>query len=292
VIKAADKGISSPTRPGHGALEIQFVSGQSAVIGARSASPLKLLTPRPRGESVWAYTSSFGGGLVAGDQTQLEIQVGAGSRCFLGTQASTKIYRNPRLRPCGHVTHARLGTDALLVFAPDPVQPFAESSYAQQQDFRLSPGASLVLLDWFTAGRVARGEEWQFRRLQTRNSIYLEKTSDEKKTTRELVFVDSILLRSEEGPMSSQHRVGRYRCFAMLLFLGPKVAALSDSIRAEVAAQPVGRETQFLTGASPVRDGLVLRLAGMDVETVAREVRRCLAPLQALLGDDPWARKW
>jgi urease accessory protein len=291
VTKPAEKAISLPTRPGHGTLEIQFVAGQSAVTGVRSTSPLKLLAPRPRGQSVWAFTSSFGGGLVAGDQTQLDLQVGAVSRCFLGTQASTKVYRNPRLQPCGHVTRGRIGTNALLVFAPDPVQPFADSSYTQQQEFRLSPGASLVLLDWFTAGRVARGEEWQFRRLQTRNSVYLAKNGGD--TTRdELVFVDSVLLRSDEGPLCSQHRMGRYRCFAMVLFLGPKVAALSEVLHAEVAGQAIRREAALLTSASRVRDGVVLRLAGTDVESVAREIRRHLAPLQALLGDDPWSRKW
>ena len=291
VIKPAEKLTTSSSRPGHATLEIQFVAGQSAVVSARSANPLKLLAPRARGESVWAFTSSFGGGLVAGDQTQLDLQVGAGSRCFLGTQASTKVYRNPRLQPCGHVTHARIGTDGLLVFAPEPVQPFADSSYVQRQDFRLAAGASLVFVDWFTAGRTARGEEWQFRRLQTRNSVYLEKGGGDG-FRDELAFIDSVLLRPDDGPIGGQHRVGRYRCFALVLFLGPKVASMAEVIQGEVAGQAVGHEAPLLAGASPVRDGVVLRLAGTEVESVTREIRRHLAPLRALLGDDPWSRKW
>jgi len=50
-------------------LTVESVSGQSAVTSVFAQNPLKLLTPRSRGQSVWAYTSSFGGGFVAGDET-------------------------------------------------------------------------------------------------------------------------------------------------------------------------------------------------------------------------------
>ena len=60
--------------------------------------------------------------MVAGDQTRLKLHVACGARCFVGTQASTKIYRNPRRLPCSHATQATLDADSLLVFAPDPVQ--------------------------------------------------------------------------------------------------------------------------------------------------------------------------
>jgi urease accessory protein UreH len=162
-------------RAGRASLEVQFVSGESAVTSSYATNPLKLLTPRSRGQSVWAYTSSFGGGLVAGDQTRIDLQIGAGSRCFLGTQASTKIYRNPAALPSGHETQATLESGSLLVFAPDPVQAFAGSTYTQRQEFRLASDASLVLLDWFTSGRAARGEHWEFNRFQSRNEVWREK---------------------------------------------------------------------------------------------------------------------
>jgi hypothetical protein len=46
--------------PGGAALEVESVCGASAVTSALARSPLKLLTPRARGRSVWACTSSFG----------------------------------------------------------------------------------------------------------------------------------------------------------------------------------------------------------------------------------------
>jgi urease accessory protein len=146
--------------PARARLEVDVVAGRSAATAACASNPLKILIPRPRGGCVWACLGSFGGGFVAGDETSLDVRVGANARCYLTTQASTKIYRNPRLRPCGHTLRAKLEADALLVLAPDPVQSFAGSTYTQRQEFYLQPGAGLVLLDWFCSGRAARHERW------------------------------------------------------------------------------------------------------------------------------------
>src|SRR5258708_248027 len=94
--------------PAAARLEVNVVAGQSAVTSAWASNPLKLLLPRSRGPSVWAYLSSFGGGFVAGDETSLDVRLGPEARCFVTTQALTKIYRNPRLRPCGHRLKATL----------------------------------------------------------------------------------------------------------------------------------------------------------------------------------------
>lgn len=264
-------------------LEVTMVAGESAVTSAFAASPMKLLTPVSRGQSAWACTSSFGGGLVAGDQTRLELRVGKNARCFLGTQASTKIYRNGGLSACGHVTSAILDENALLVFAPDSVQPFANSSYSQRQKFELAAGAGLVLVDWFSAGRIARGERWAFHHYQSRNDVLL---------SGERVFVDSIALNSAKGAHTSPHVTGRFNCIAMLLIVGESLQSTAANLLAKIATRPVERAASLICSASPIRSGVVLRIAGERVEQVGRELHHQLNFVSALLGDDPWARKW
>jgi urease accessory protein len=175
-IPESSRTMNDSSQPGHhrlgdAALAVSLVHGLSAATTAWARSPMKLLTPRSRGESVWAYTSSFGGGMVAGDRTRLEATVDSGACCFLGTQASTKIYRNPAHLPCSHELIAKIGDDALLILAPDPVQCFADSSYEQRQRFTLSASANLLLIDWMSGGRTARGERWGFRRYLSRNEV-------------------------------------------------------------------------------------------------------------------------
>jgi urease accessory protein len=63
-------------------------------------------------------------------------------------------------------------------------------------------------------------------------------------------------------------------------------------IVARVAAMPVETRQNLLTGASPISGGCILRLLGASAEVVGRAIRQYLAFVPALLGDDPWARKW
>jgi urease accessory protein len=268
---------------GQAQLEVQRVFGESTVVSASATSPLKLLAPCSRGRSVWAYASNFGGGLVAGDQTRLDLCIGPEARCFLGTQASTKIYRNPAQLPCSHTTQAALDSGSLLVFAPDAVQAFAGSTYRQHQEFHLASDAGLVLVDWFTSGRAARGERWAFNHFQSRNDVLIDS---------ERVFVDSILLEPEDGGFDSPHRVGRFNCFAMLLLIGTPLREAANDLLCEISGRVVGRRESLVCSASSVQEGAVLRLAGEDVESVSREIKRHLDFLADMLGDNPWTRKW
>lgn len=264
---------------GHATLEVEMVFGKSAVTSAAASSPMKILTPVARGRSVWAFTSSFGGGLVAGDQTKLKIIVRPGARCYLSTQSSTKIYRNPAARPCSHTTNAHLDEGSLLVFAPEPMQAFAESHYTQRQEFHLGPKAGLVLLDWFTAGRSARGERWAFARFDGRNDVFIN---------GERVLVDPVLLQSA----TVARHMGRFNCFATLLLIGEPLKTASNALIHSVAALPVEKGATQSVSASPVPDGVVVRIAGLEVENVRQVLRQYVRFGSELLGDDPWARKW
>jgi urease accessory protein len=280
---AANNSETELNAKGRAHLDVELVFGESTAISVSAISPLKLLTPCSRGKSVWAYASNFGGGLVAGDETRLDLRIGPEARCFIGTQASTKIYRNPGQLPCSHTTQAFLERGSLLVFAPDAVQAFAGSSYRQRQEFHLANGASLVLADWFTSGRAARGERWAFDNFQSRNDVFID---------GERVFVDSILLDAEDGALKSPHRAGRFNCFAMLLLLGQSLREAAASLMKEISSRPVERSATLICSASPIQEGAVLRMAGEDVESVSREIKRQLSFLADFLGDDPWARKW
>jgi urease accessory protein len=268
---------------GVAALNVSLVCGLSTATTAWARTPLKLLTPRARGESVWAYTSSFGGGMVAGDRTRLEVTTDSGARCFLSTQASTKVYRNPQNLPCSHETLANVGDDALLIFAPDPVQCFAESSYEQRQHFSLSETSNLVLIDWLSAGRTARGERWSFRRYVSRNEIVRD---------GEKLLIDALRLDREDGALDSKYRGGQFNCFATVVMIGPKLADHARTVLDWCGARPITPGASLAFAASPMHEGAILRLAGKSVEEVGKAIHARLGFVPELLDDDPWARKW
>lgn len=273
MIFAAGSAGLSQVAAGCGELRVEIVDGESAVTAARSQSPLKLLTPRPRGRSAWAYLSSFGGGLVAGDETNLSIEVDEGARCFLSTQSSTKIYV-AKEKPSRSNLTARVAEGALLAYVPDVAQCFAGARFHQSNRVELADESSrLVFLDWYSSGRSARGERWAFTEYMSRTEVLV---------AGEPVFFEPLRLTN------CADRMGRTNCVATLLLIGDFAAP----ILAQIASEPVAKRPSLLRVTSPIPNGAVVRWAADSVEAVARDIHRALDFLPALLGDNPFKRKW
>lgn len=268
----------APSRSGAGTLRVEIVAGESAAVACRSTTPLRLLLPRPRGRSAWAVAASHGGGLVAGDDVALELELGPGAQACLTTQAETKVYRSAGA-PARQRVLARVAAGGLLALLPEPVSAFAGSAYAQEQRFELEAGASLVLVDAFTAGRSARGERWAFRSFATTNELAVD---------GRLILADALRLEAGRGP-ALPARMAPLELLATVVLLGPKVAAAAADLLTALAARPAGGPV--LAAASPLADGLHLRLGASHVEAGTSALRAALAFLPGLLGEDPLSRR-
>lgn len=269
--------------PGHGLLELTQVRERTEITHSQATNPLKLITPRRHGSAAWVYASTFGGGLVAGDQIHLDMRLTSNTTCVLSTQASTKVYRDPSRIGCRQSLQAQIDDGALLISVPDPVTCFAESMYDQHQRYDLAPEGSVVVLDWLTSGRRTRGESWDFTRYRSQIDIY--------QGQRQLIS-DRLLLDPEDGPLESPFRVGRFHCLAVVILVGTALEAAATQILEEVGNEPVESADSLVESVSPLAGGLILRIAGITTELVADRITRRLCFLQEFLGETPWARKW
>ena len=240
----------------------------TAVETAYAESPLRFLTPRNHGTAAWAYTSTLGGGLVDGDRVELEISVGPGAQAFVSSQGPTRVFRSER--GAASETVARVEVGGALVLVPDPTACFAGARYTQRTEVRLAPGSSLVLWEVLSAGR----ERWGFTRCQS--------------ALRVLPFLDERwLLDPEHGPLDE--RMGRFGAIGTLLLVGPLFADLARVVHDDIDGGPAGAGAPLIESASPLRDGaLVVRAAAPSVQQLVQRLRRHLATLPSLLGDDPW----
>lgn len=278
---ARNRELPQGNAAGSGLLELSRIGATTAVTRCRSNSPLKLLAPRGRGAAAWVFASTYGGGLLAGDAIRLDVRAGAGTACLLGTQASTKIYRSPAGLPSAQEIRASVGDGALLVVAPEPVSAFAGAVFEQRQRFDLAADASLVLVDWLTSGRRARGERWAFSRYRSRNEIDVAGRT---------VFRDSLLLDAADGPIGGPQRMGRFECLGMAVLLGPQMRSAADAMLGFVAGQPVRREANLLFSASPLAGGVMVRVAATSTELVSDWLRARLAFISDLVGGNPLTR--
>ena len=273
---------------GKGILGFARVDGATALVRAEAASPLQILTPRGRGSSAWVFLVSHGGGLVAGDDVALSVEVGPGAAALLTTQAETKIYRARDGRGASQRLDARVGPGGVLALLPDPVSPFAGSRYEQRLRFDLAAGASLVALDAVAAGRCARGERWSLDRYRSSTEVLV---------AGQRVLADALALAAPcaGGPAPDRAlslRLGRFEVFATAIAVGPAFASGAAALLARLAARPVERGASLLAAASRLADGIFLRCAAGSVEALAGFVREALAFAATPLGEDPFARRW
>lgn len=246
---------------------------------AEAASPLRLLHPKNSGTAAWVYAATYGGGLLGGDAIALDVTVGDGASALLSTQASTKVYRAER--PASQRLDVHAGDGSLLVLLPDPVTPFAASHYSQDQRIDLAPGASLIAVDWMTAGRVSSGERWQFTSYASRTWL---------RRDHRVILHDATLLTDADGAVAA--RMDRFNCLAWAVVIGPAVRAAAARLAGILTGAPVPRHADVLLSAAPLEeDGVLLRIAGTSAQQVGAVLKQHLNFVPSLLGDDPWATR-
>lgn len=271
----------SPLQAGEGHLRISRVAGQSLPTRSLATNPLKLWSPRRPGPVSWTYASTFGGGLVAGDRIDLQVDVEPDATAVLTTQASTKVYRSNRSKSCRQQLTAHVNRSASLVVVPDPLVCFRGAIYEQFNRIHLAEDASLVYVDWLTGGRLARGECWDFARVTTRLEIIREDRP---------LLLESLVLDPRDGPLDSPMRMGDYRCLAIVVVLGPSLAEQAQQTLETVDQS--SEETGLLEAASPLAEGVLWRIMGRSTEPVAHQLQERLGFLADRLGETPWERKW
>ncbi|WP_242359905.1 urease accessory protein UreD [Anaeromyxobacter sp. SG17] len=264
-------------RAGAGRVATARVGGASAIVACMASSPLQLLSPSPRGRCAWIISASHGGGLLAGDEVSLEVEVGGDSTALLSTQAGTKIYRS-RGAIATQRLGARVGPGAVLAVLPQPVSCFASARYRQEQRLELAPGASLLWLDALVAGRVARGERWAFDEYRSRVEVVMGGRT---------ILADGLRLVPGEGPPLGE-RLSGIDFLATVVALGPASARHARALQERLAASPATPDSPVFAAASPLGDGVLVRIASRSIEDGLAFVRERLAFVAAVTGVDPF----
>jgi len=275
-------GIVARAEPIAGTARMVFSRNAERTVLERvfASSPVKLFSTRSVGTACWVYSATLGGGLVGGDAVRMTIDVGAGARALLATQASTKVYRSPR--PASQHMTAAINNDALLAVLPDPIVCFAGAHFSQAQYYELDARANLVLVDWMTSGRHAVGERWAFRHYGSRIDV--------RRSGRRL-FYDHVRLDESDGNIAE--RFAGFDVCLTAVITGPLVSSAAKAIVQATAALPIDKHSDMVMSAWTLPDGgAVVRIAGPGAEQVGAALRERLEFLRDALGDDPWSRKW
>jgi urease accessory protein len=107
---------------------------------------------------------NISGGMVGGDRLSTTIELGANAHAVLTTASAAKAYRTEEAVALQH-TKITMGAHATLEYLPDHLIPHAGAAVDQVLRIDMTKGSRAIVYDAMAAGRVGRGERWQFREL-------------------------------------------------------------------------------------------------------------------------------
>jgi urease accessory protein len=147
-----------------GVAEIGFrrSNGRTRLAHLYQRDPLRVLFPAPAaGDPLLAVIVTTSGGLVAGDQISLAVDLSPGAMAHVTASAAEKIYRST-----GRITSMSqslsVGAGAVLEFLPPETILFDGARLHRETRIDLTPGSGFLGGGIVVFGRRARGERFSY----------------------------------------------------------------------------------------------------------------------------------
>jgi urease accessory protein len=157
----------------HGELKLIFAQRNDQTVMTESffRVPLQVMKPRyDESGCACVYLLSPTGGVVQGDDYQIDVTLASNSHVILTTQAATKVYAMP-LQDATQSMRGRVEEDAIFEYLPDSTILFRDANFSQNISLFLERGAKVVLQEIVMPGRLARGETLAFTQYRSRIEV-------------------------------------------------------------------------------------------------------------------------
>lgn len=143
----------------------------TALTRCRYTLPLQATTPLAMEDGA-AYLMLLNptGGVMGGDRLVTEIAQGPETHVCLTTPSATRVYRAGDL-PAEQVISIQLGEGATVEYVPNHLLPHAGAALLQSLRVEMASGSRAILCDGLAAGRIAHGERWSFKEVDSRMEV-------------------------------------------------------------------------------------------------------------------------
>ena len=165
--------------------------------------PWRVLRAFPQeGGGTLVHLQNVSGGILAGDDLELGIELAAGAIAQVTTTGATRLYRHrPGVRDSRQRTTIAIAEGATLEYLPDMLIPFAGSRHEQSTRISVGPRAAVFFWETLAPGRQAMGETFAYDRLAIRTEV---------RTAERPVLIESALLDPAARRLESLARLGPY----------------------------------------------------------------------------------
>jgi urease accessory protein len=272
---AANPGLA----PWKGELKLRFERREHRTVLAeqRHQGPLRVQKPLyPEGPGV-CHTILVHppGGLVEGDELQIDVEVGFNAHAVLSTPAATKWYKGVARRARQQV-RVRLQDGAQLDYLPQENLFFRQARATNRLAVTLPATASALGWESAMLGRLGSGERWDEGELRLETA--LERPDGELLwTERALLTGRSTLLRSPQG-------LACYPVFGTLWAAGPRCSPAW----VEALEPALGFHDSLRAGVTHFAPGLLLvRALARNMEILRQAMTEWWTTLRPLVHNVP-----
>ena len=162
-------------------------------------------------------------GIFSGDRLGMSVTIGHKAQVALTSPSATRIHTMPEGRAV--ITQEfHIAEKAWLDYWPEILIPQKDSDVLQITKIHLEGDASMVFFDSLAPGRIAHGENYQFRRLKTR----LEITQD-----RELIAKERCVLSPSAGKWPLQVPGWEACYYGAIWIAGPHASRVIEDLQAD-----------------------------------------------------------
>ena len=285
-------------------LNIANVRGKSRLTSCKSVSPLKVFNPQQISDFCSVVLSNYGGGFVQGDRINIKINIEENAKCFLSTQANTRIYKSQDGKVSSQIVHGRIEANGMAILLPDPVVPHAGSRFKQSQIWDLGKSSSLILVETLHPGRIGIGEEFAFHNYSSDLSIRMD---------QKLIVKDHYVFEPDKSSLRWPGNFGPYRIVTNVFLIGESLRDSLQSLKENFKSflsctMGSGKKMEtnspstltdrlpaFLLSMTRVENiGYVLRILAREVEKVNQILARLWDHLtkSAIVDWDPTRRRF
>jgi len=193
-------------------LEVRRIRGVNKATRLINQAPLKLIPTAALQDELRVMTSSYGGGMLQGDQVTLKIDCHEGASLLLQAQGNQHLYRCDGVSmKASQMVMGKLEKGAHVLIVPEPTVMHQGASFYQAQIWDCHPDSNLMLMDCFHSGRSENGEAFLYR--DFRSDIHL-KVNDKE------VYLDHFSSQPKLGNTTQVSRFGPYHLILNLYSYG------------------------------------------------------------------------
>ncbi len=214
-------------------------------------------TNNPRTAHIYIMSSACG--ILQGDKLKINIKASQNSNGYITTQSATKIYNTENHMP-SQIINILVEKESFLEFLPKQIIPHKSAEFYQKVNIKIDQSSTLVYSENISCGRIAHGEEFDFKSLIFRTNAVNEKD--------EILFSDAMNIEPKKRKNIFKNLFGKKKIFSTIYI----VSKILDNEKLDDKINLLLKNEQIIGGVSqlPNNSGILIRMLSDSIDEIEK----------------------